>query len=795
METTNRPAVKPEYRRIIGRLRNLCDLWRDDIVFVQNGGTIYFAVDVDVIAMYLNPKGKAHYGEVLRSKSQTGQLVARLIGDSIFHSNQLPAKQGSNSLNVLFLIPPHDQELLYLLWGIGKRVEASSRVSDATFQVLDAIVDRYSRECAVATTDRVDAVNNFLQRLMDHVPQLVAFFDEAEGDAAALKRFSRVDPARLQNIFNLKREDGKYFILQTEETFRNEISVLVSDWEARLAPHASKKQPREALAADARVLATIQRINTTVCSPRRERLVLISGSEYLFNALATQDVSNLSIAEIAFRKDFLLQYLRHPQWILSNRNFFQATQEEEPTAARVDEVGSGLRRRPIGLERLLELMAPLDDGNPSSVRQDDRDRAAGFARVQGSWDAEIKALAATKYGSGLDKAEKAGAINLARLISELKNAGKWSEGNFRKELVDIANQRMDTLSLDSSSLGLLDVLAEPSRMLPALCFDPQYEEYNVLYKDLLPKMIGGPRPGNLRGSSELRKLIEEVNRGSDGKNRDPYHVRILHAAAFAARGHWRQVLTLCDNAIQIANGLLEEAQAKSPDDEKKEYRKGREAAYLAAIARRRSARDPRDLERAQDYLDLAEARENVGDPPDLRFESESLAISNRRIYFNYFDHFRSKKPMSDEEKEVVRQQAQMNAASLLSIIDRARTARDSAESRSKGHDVADWVLRQCFTNLFDLALIRSDLESISIQQLELDQLFSEFKSSIKQEDELRDHHAWILSKVVWVLFNSNEPGADVLEEISKYKVADKPMPYETERFELYEKLIKEKCKK
>ena len=64
METTNRLDVEPEYRRYIHRLRNLCGQWRDDISFVRNDGTIYFAVDVDVIDMYLNPKMNASYGEI-----------------------------------------------------------------------------------------------------------------------------------------------------------------------------------------------------------------------------------------------------------------------------------------------------------------------------------------------------------------------------------------------------------------------------------------------------------------------------------------------------------------------------------------------------------------------------------------------------------------------------------------------------------------------------------------------------------------------------------------------------------
>jgi hypothetical protein len=791
METTNRLDGEPEYQRCIHRLRSLCSQWRDDNSFVLNGGTIYLAVDVDVIDMFLNPSQNDSYGEILGRDSKTGQLVARLMGDSIFLSNFLSTKQGLNTPNVLLLIPPHDQELLYHLWGIARRVQAGAvAVSEPTFRELDSIVEQYNRDRAGATADLPDAVNNFLKNLVDHVPQLVALFDEAEGDAAALKQFSRVDSARLLNIFNLRRNDGKYFILRPEEEIRDEISDLINEWEARLTPHSSEKQMREALATDAQVLATIQYINNTLCSPV-ERLMLITGSRYLFKAMETSDAHDLSKDEIAFRKDFLSQYLRHPQWIMSNRNFFQTTQGEETTNAGTGAKDSSLGQRPLGLERILELMAPLDGGGPLPEKQDVRVRIEGFAQVQESWNAEIKALVAARFGPALDKAKTVGAIKLAKLIIELQRTGTWSVRIFKKKLLDNASQLMNTLFLDSSSLGLLDILAEPSRMMPALRFDRQYEEFNLLYKDLLPKMIGRGSPGLLRNSSEIRDLIAAVNKDCNGGDRDSYHVHIIHAAAFAARGHWRQVLTHCDIAIQIANGLLDEARAKSLDVAKAEYRKGREAAYLAAIARRRSARGSGDLDTAKLYLDLAEERVNEGDPPDLRFESERAAISIRRMYFKYLSE---QKHLVDKEREDVYKEVRVTIDALKSIINRSNSAFDSTQSTSVERDVANWILRQCLTNLADLALIRSDLDNVSIQEYGLDQLFSEFRNSIKEEDQFCDHHAWLVSKVVDVLFNLNEQITDVLEEISKSKKDNKPMPYETKRLELYERLIKENAK-
>ena len=159
------------------------------------------------------------------------------MGDSIFHSSLLPRQYASNSSNILLLIPPHDQELLYRLWGIAKNIGAgASLVSDDTFRVLDSIYEQYKGTRAGSTADLPGAVNNLLKRLIEHVPQLVTLFDEGEGDAAALKRFSHIDPAGLLNIFNLRRENGEYFILRTEEAFRDEIPVLSKTGKRALPP-------------------------------------------------------------------------------------------------------------------------------------------------------------------------------------------------------------------------------------------------------------------------------------------------------------------------------------------------------------------------------------------------------------------------------------------------------------------------------------------------------------------------------------------------------------------------------
>src|SRR5262245_55868761 len=80
-----------------------------------------------------------------------------------------------------------------------------------------------------------------------------------------------------------------------------------------------------------------------------------------------------------------------------------------------------------------------------------------------------------------------------------------------------------------------------------------------------------------------------------------YHAFVIHALAFAIRGHWFGTKTLCLLALGVVDAI--------PKAERK-MRTGREAAYLLAVAERRLAVDVKGLDRSLECLAMARQREN-----------------------------------------------------------------------------------------------------------------------------------------------------------------------------------------
>jgi hypothetical protein len=607
-----------------------------------------------------------------------------------------------------------------------------------------------------------------LDQIKDNVPELVALFDESTGNRAALRRFHMLGSERLINIRNYTSAENNYLISSSEEVFKDKVSPFVDAWRSRLEKHMSRRKSRYALESDAQVLASIQYLNN-VLSPKHERIVLITGSKNLFDAVIAEDITGLPDDEKQLRWVFSNLYLRHPQWIMSHSGFFKVPQAEDTPEAGPRSADAGPKNLEFDLQRWVELLSPVTDAEAM------RDDQAGpflnekIAKVQDSWSSRIKSIAVAKYREGLNRAKEAGVQKLAKILKRLRENKKWSVENLRIEILRDASSLLSELYRNSSILGLLDVLNEPSKTMPSLCFDSPYDKFNDHYKTLLRLMTGGLEGEPTAGTQELRNLIEKVNAD---KEIDPtlYHSQIIYAAAYGARGYWGQALTLCDDAIKIADRI---------EQTKYKFIRGREAAYLAAVACRRSAKDIADFDAAQDYLDQAVRRRNEGEPIDLRFESEGVANSIRRMYFECF-HLGRKFDRTELHQEI---------AELEGLIGRAKARKSNPSASSNGHDAAKWVLRQCYTNLFDLTLILKKEGDATIHQPDLQALFAEFRDSIEDEDRQRDPHAWLVCRIVETLLGVANQRESVLAAIKEAEGKGPPMKYDNERLKMYIELI------
>ena len=641
-----------------------------------------------------------------------------------------------------------------MLWAIARDIEDPPTVSQEQFIKISQIFEDYGK-----TKDE----SRLLDQIKHNVPDLVALYDESRGNRAAVRRFTKLGPDKLINIGNYRTDEGKFFITSSDTDFRDEISPLIEDWMTRLIPHSSRRKRKYLIEADAQVLASIQHLNREL-KPKQERIVLISGSQSIFDAVNPEAPEGLPSEELRLLQDFSSHYLRHPRWLMANPAFFRESQQEGSIGSELRSSESGSSVLDFDLRRWVDLLSPVTSDKDSRHTRGASNQ--NIARLRDTWSSHIKSIAALKYGEGLNKAQESGVKKLAKVLMDLKASGLWSVEQLKDELLLDASNLLSELYQNSSTLGLLDVLIEPVRMMPALCFEMPYDSYRQYYKELLHLMtISGAK------NKDLRNLISQVD--DESENRSPYHIQIIYAAAYGARGHWNQVLTLCADAIAVADRL-----PPIPG----ELRRGREAAYLAAIACRRSAKSIADLDKAERYVNEAKSRESAGYPLDIRFESESAAISIRRMYF---EHFCSKKVL--DLKTV---KGEMTVQKEL--IDRARLQKATNETGTNKFDAAEWVFRQCYTNLLDLALICLKEGDNLVLDDSFRMLFLEFQDTIVPEDRQRDPHGWLVCRVVETILNAGSGQEAVLSAIDERMRRKPRTPYDKARLNLYKEMITSK---
>jgi hypothetical protein len=213
----------------------------------------------------------------------------------------------------------------------------------------------------------------------------------------------------------------------------------------------------------------------------------------------------------------------------------------------------------------------------------------------------------------------------------------------------------------------------------------------------------------------------------------------------------------------------------------------REAAYLAAIASRRKAKNVDALEEARTFIREALKRDTPGQPVDLRFISELLAINTRKVYFAYF------RARPREEKELVKQLID----DIEELIPKAEAKLSQAFSDPVQLRVAQWVLVQCYTNLFTLVLIRVDAYSEQlVSPLQKDRI-AKFDAVIR-ETELEDPYPIVVCRLMKIVTYTTS--AEIREELCDAVMAridaadddlrgETSMPYEKHRREVFKHLV------
>ena len=782
----DKPAATTSYR-LIARAAELllkCAGYLDDSNAAISGDDehrldTFYAIDTDVIALYLEPESMVGYSDVFgeEANSSTRKYLAFLLGDFLITASQslLPGRDKQHCR--FLLIPPHDEELLRMLTAIHRKLRSvGDGVNTATFEDLSAVFAEYEQNRNEET---------LLRNLRRRVPDLVELFNPYRGPKAALTRYALLPDTTFQRIDTYFDNEFTFPLLDpiNDKEDRERADELIEQWVARLQRRKVRNKPAYALQGDAEVLATLEYVNSKLRDTRKQ-VVLVTGSNYLFEA---GDEYRPWQGELTFSD----MYLRHPQAFLAHPKFFSAPSTSEaslpPRAENApfklidwlnlffpSELRPAIQPQGVVRRALLRKIRSGEDSNVENLIEVLSRPDKGVQPIEHlleGWKTQVTSAAEERYADGLNLSEERGANELAKTLSELRRKSDWSVDKLRALVFKESLGSVSTLYSTTVWVGLWSSAArEQSKGVPALRFDDSWSVAEKYCHDVIKLQLDSI---NKNVSKDNLKRLLELNDNVVKLDDSLYHAHVVHALAFATKGHWYATLTLANTAMAICDNM---------DPKTRKFRLGREAAYLACIAARRSAKNRSGLAEARKYLEEAIKRENEGVlEEDIRFTAERLALTTRFHYFGYFCESRS-----------------LDIQLVLDTLDSLHRLVESSENE-KSLWVKHWVRRQTLTNYFTLLLMVRDVKhsdnvsdvenirkDIKVFQMVLEDVATH---GLKPDDDPYAHLVCNICTAIWDLDPQKREQAKVVAFQSVSGQSPSFMPYDEERFKLMKRSI------
>lgn len=730
----------------------------------------FYAIDTDVIKLYLDPENNKKYADVFGEgdEAETALSLAFLLGDFLLQSEDalLPGKPKSCRF---LLIPPHDDGLFRMLSAIHRDlVAASKNVDVAAFDNLSRLFENYGRD-----KDQ----EKLLQGLQAHVPDLVELFNPYRGPRAELTRFGQLPDTTFQNIETYRDGNFTFPLLDPVNNAQDRklADGLIEQWEGRLKPRNKKAFSIKTYAykEDAEALALLEHVNAELRG-KGKRVALITGSKNLFEA------GDMHKPIPGDERTFSDLYLRHPQAFLAHAGFFRVdpqpnVEDTKITFNLIDWLNlffpTGLRDaiQPQGKVHRLLLHRIENNSDPAYSKLIELVASSvitpgeSVPELHEGWKAQVTSLAKARYAEGLCFAKERGAKELAEKLEKLRNRHDWSLENLREWVYQETVGSISELYLTTVWFGLwTEASREQPKGVPALRFDEPYKEIENYCREVVRLQLNPAEAVTQKQMGHLR----ELNRKVIGEDQSLYHAHVVHALAFATKGHWYATITLAKTALAICNRL---------EQNDMEVRRGREAAYLACIASRRMLKDRSGLNEASRYLAAAIRLENEGKEKDIRFSAEELAIQTRHHFFDYFC----------EQKKLDIEKVGETLAGFHDLI-------GNAENETNSY-VKHWVLRQSLTNYFTLQLmLRDKTGQSSVAQNQLQQELEAFVSVLedvsqhdhKLEDDPYAHLVCVIALAAWAQAQPKREEAKREAFASLARRSASHMPYDEERIKM-----------
>jgi hypothetical protein len=699
--------------RAAAKLRARLDLWERDRAFEAQGGRILYAVDTDVVKLFLDPGGMKRYAAVFDDEEDPArEVLAWVLARYIF--------ERLTKTEPLLLIPGHNLELETVIAGIDWNASSFGDRLQRELQSLSPILEKFR------TDGNQEAL---IQGIEDNALGLVRqLYGGGEGPVAEARRMARL--LERERLLHMERyideRDGwvlPALLDDLEPTDRKVLDGLMAEWRVRLKQHKSSQRPEHLIDWDAEALARLQWANSE--AGNTHRLILISGDRSLHRA--ARDYEAKTGFPVASR------FLREPRTFMAAavRDLLpERTGDGRPRVLEsglIDWLDLLFSRfdpdRPGYLKRLRKSVIDLKDGTAAAdalTEQFARDNPQWVSRLRGEWSELIK-LAAVNAGLVADRDLVARAAeDLPGLdMDQLRDTIEDHIDDARRDLW-VSGMKAGFWSTYRSLVNEQNAGAElPSRGVPALRF-PHSERFDAAkrYARYLVRTLRREPPSDEHVSPE--QLGEADPSG--------YSLFLVHALGFAVAARWATTALLAKIAVEIADDL-----PGSPPERPTSEIRGTDAAYLQAIALRHCAKRPDDLELAR--RSLKDAGWRAGSASDLRMEVEGVALDLA------YQHFRLFSPQSIPDKTPSLADCQRR---LLELYAQLKEEADDT--------IRDVLEKRVLTNIFSVLLLRRYKESAERPEAgaNVSALLGRFRKILDQPQQQSLKSVTCLTKAVYL---------------------------------------------
>lgn len=676
----NEPAQLPgntlaRYLKAAARQRYLMEPWRDDKRFAAQGGTVFHAVDVDIVKLYTNPSDmsvatqqqrREGYAQIFPDDEKLVSIaLGRTLADFVFHALGAEGRP-------MFVISPLEQEIRSVFASVKRKSEAEQQHAYRELEKLRGFVNRLKN---INDPDRV------AEEMLRHAPKLACFLAGETGPSAEYRRFLGLLAGKRLMPLDVAVESGFF---QDEMTRR--AMAPITDFSDRVALHdlreawfdrlrKKKSTSTNLVFDDAQALARLEWINGRL--DEKSRMVMITGDHAMFEAASyVPEGEEASFADL---------YLRHPKcylaepWVLSPEkaeSTERAKEAETEFFNWLETFLSNLRLENDSYAAALQDLISLKESDVEALLmcgQGDRDSI--MREFQSRWRGYARSVM-LDHGtpSSAEYLEKDAAQLLwNNLKDSFARAADQLESKVQetwKDFFDLSTATgYEMLFLRQTERGERQMRARNS---PPLDFD-RLKKARAFIKKIMASYEAG-RLENYR--AEIEKLREEDPSG--------YTYYLAFAVLFATEGVWGVAAIMADRAMDIAKDCGEKRIS------------GREASYLLAVALRHVSTNVNELPSVSYLLDRADEclkKDKQGcsglKVSAIRFDAERVALA---LTYHLFQRFQGEALPEDVLPLV---SVEEKARQLLAVLD-----------REKKPDIRHIVERNLLTNLFMSVFLR-----------------------------------------------------------------------------------------